>query len=108
MDRRGIHELLCHATIVLAGMFLVFFCIDRVNSAMGFIDSEISKWVLLLFCLCALTSSILSVCLLRSGLRTRHRNGHAQPERRAKSGRAAGGGAEPHSQREIEEEMISK
>ena len=42
-----------HAAIVLSVMYVVFFHIDRVNSAMGFIDNGITK--LLLYALCALS-----------------------------------------------------
>lgn len=47
--------LLAHLDVVLSGMILVLLCIDRVNTAMQFIDNEITKG--LLFGLCA-------VCLL--------------------------------------------
>lgn len=71
MKKIRIWNILCHATIVLSGMFIVFFCIDRVNPAMGFIDSEISKWTLLLFCLVSLGSSIVSIRAIRKALRKR-------------------------------------
>ena len=53
MDIIKVNKILSHTTIVFAGMFLVFFLIDRVNPAMEFISSEISKWVLLLFVISA-------------------------------------------------------
>ena len=71
MKRIRIWSLLCHATIILASMFIIFFCIDRVNPAMGFIDSEISKWVLLSFCLVSLSSSVFSVYAIRKAVRKR-------------------------------------
>ncbi|MBQ3223555.1 MAG: hypothetical protein IJC54_04945 [Clostridia bacterium] len=43
--------LLAHADIVLSGMLLVLLVIDRVNTAMQFIDNHITKG--LLFGLCA-------------------------------------------------------
>lgn len=74
MKHIRIWELLCHITIVFSGMFLVFFCIDRFNPAMGFIDSDISKWTLLAFCLASLSSSIVSVSSIRKVLRKRLKN----------------------------------
>lgn len=62
-------KLLAHLDVILAGMILVLLCIDRVNTAMQFIDNEITKG--LLFGLCA-------VCLV-SGVTLM-----AQPTRRKK------------------------
>lgn len=62
-------KLLAHLDVILAGMILVLLCIDRVNTAMRFIDNEITKG--LLFGLCA-------VCLI-SGVVLM-----AQPTRRRK------------------------
>lgn len=53
--------ILTHAVIILATMFLVFFVIDRFNPVMEFISSEISKWLLCVFAVCALADGILSV-----------------------------------------------
>ena len=39
--------LLAHLDVVLSGMILVLLCIDRVNTAMQFIDNEITKGLLL-------------------------------------------------------------
>ena len=51
---------LCHVNIVISCMFIIFYFIDRVNSAMEFMDSTISKNLLLAFCLSVLVSSILN------------------------------------------------
>ena len=53
-----LRKLLPHAAIVLSGMYLVFFLIDRVNSAMAFIDNDITKWLLLLLCAIAALESV--------------------------------------------------
>ena len=50
-----------HAVIALSGMYLVFFFIDRVNSAMCFINNDITKRLLLV--LCAL-SMYLAACAI--------------------------------------------
>ena len=64
MKKYMLRTLLTHATIVLSVVFLVFFCIDRVNPAMEFIGSDISDWLLCAFCVIALLSSILSAVQL--------------------------------------------
>lgn len=46
-----LRKILPHAAIVLGGMYVVFYCIDRVNTAMGFINNDITKALLLVFCI---------------------------------------------------------
>ena len=53
-----LRKLLPHVTIVMSCMYVVFFCIDRVNSAMAFIDNEITKWLLLALCLISIVEAI--------------------------------------------------
>ncbi|HMM32172.1 MAG TPA: hypothetical protein PKB13_10390 [Clostridia bacterium] len=57
-------DFFCHASIVLGSMFVVFFFLDRVNPAMEFISSDISKGLLLTFCLCAITNGIIGATYL--------------------------------------------
>ena len=45
-----LRKILPHAAIILGGMYVVFYFIDRVNSAMGFINNGITKALLLAFC----------------------------------------------------------
>ena len=45
-----LRKLLPHAAILLCNMYIVFFAIDRVNSAMAFIDNDITKTLLLILC----------------------------------------------------------
>lgn len=47
-----------HVTIVLCNMYIVFYCIDRVNSAMSFIDNSITKALLLILCLLSIVNAI--------------------------------------------------
>ena len=42
--------LLPHGAILICNMYIVFFLIDRVNSAMCFIDNDITKALLLVMC----------------------------------------------------------
>lgn len=53
-----------HASIILSVVFLVFFVIDRFNPAMSFIGCDLSDWLLMIFCVFALTNGILSAAHL--------------------------------------------
>ena len=56
-----LRKLLPHVAIVLSGMYVVFFLIDRVNSAMAFINNDITKWLLLVLCA---VSSLMAAILI--------------------------------------------
>ena len=45
--QKKIREMLPHGAILIANMFIVFFLIDRVNTAMNFIDNGLTKGLLL-------------------------------------------------------------
>ncbi len=62
---RKARKILSHLTIILGGMFLTFFWLDRRNPAMLFIDNEISKWLLLCFSLIALALAIITLVTMR-------------------------------------------
>ena len=47
-----------HAAIILSGMYLVFFLIDRVNGAMSFINNGITKRLLLILCAISVVNAI--------------------------------------------------
>ncbi len=49
MDMSLLKKILCHALIILGGMFLVFSIINFVNDAMNFINNEISLVLLLIW-----------------------------------------------------------
>jgi len=51
-------KLLAHLDVILAGMILVLLCIDRVNTAMRFIDNEITKGMLFGLCAVCLISGV--------------------------------------------------
>lgn len=44
-------RLIPHAAVLICNMYIVFFLIDRVNTAMNFIDNGLTKGLLLLLCL---------------------------------------------------------
>ena len=58
-----------HAAIILGGMYVVFYCIDRVNTAMAFINNPITKTLLLAFCLIGMVNA----CVIISDDRKRAR-----------------------------------
>lgn len=48
-----IRAFLPHVVILICNMYLVFFAIDIVNTAMNFIDNGLTKGLLLIFLICA-------------------------------------------------------
>ncbi len=48
--RNRLRRLLPHAAILICDMYIVFFLIDRVNTAMNFIDNRLTKGLLLALC----------------------------------------------------------
>lgn len=65
-----------HVTIVLCNMYIVFYCIDRVNSAMSFIDNSITKALLLILSLLSIVNAIF---LIRDERRKVTRNSRRHP-----------------------------
>ncbi|MEG1525306.1 MAG: hypothetical protein RRZ24_09950 [Clostridia bacterium] len=80
MEQHRAWNTLCHANIILSSLFIVFFCIDRVNPAMNFLGCAMSKWLLLVFALCALLCGVrTAVYLYRKNVRAAEREyRHAQ------------------------------
>ncbi len=58
---RTIERILPHISIVLSGMLIVFFILDRFNPAMGYLDNSAERVVLLTL---ALTSTINAIQLV--------------------------------------------
>lgn len=54
-----------HVTIVLASMFLIFWFLDILNPVMNFVNCKISNKLLVVFCICSIGTSILTVYLDR-------------------------------------------
>jgi len=63
--------LLAHADVILSGMILVLLVIDRVNTAMQFINNDITKGMLFGLCAVCFVSGI--VLMLQSARRRRKR-----------------------------------
>ena len=71
---KKLRAMLPHAAILIANMYIVFFLIDRVNSAMNFIDNGLTKGLLLAMSLIVLADVLLP---------------RPRPRRRAQAKRAA-------------------
>lgn len=54
-----------HASIILAAMLIVFFVIDRFNSAMGFLDNDGAKILMLLLSITAIINAIMLIAYQR-------------------------------------------
>lgn len=74
-----LRRLLCHGAIVISGMYFVFFGIDRVNSAMSFIDNDITKVLLVILGVI----SIINACMLIREDRARERRRQRRLEQKA-------------------------
>ncbi len=64
-----IKKLLAHSAIVISGMYVVFFFIDRVNPAMAFINNGITKFLLLVLALFSVINAIQVIAMERKKLR---------------------------------------
>lgn len=58
-------NVLPHINIALAITLLTFFVVDRYNRAMSFIDNNITKWMLCVFCATVLIEAIATVIYRR-------------------------------------------
>lgn len=58
---KRINRILPHITIILAGMFIVFWILDILNPVMNFINRKASNKLLLIFCILAIITSIMNV-----------------------------------------------
>ena len=77
-----LRKILPHAAILLCNMYIVFYLIDRVNSAMAFINNDITKALLLILCV---ISTVNSAFLIRDNRRRQiaknRRRAAKRPER---------------------------
>ncbi|MBP1756303.1 MAG: hypothetical protein H6Q59_2701 [Firmicutes bacterium] len=64
---KRIIRILPHITIILSVMFVVLWILDQINPRMNFIDSNLSKLLLIIFCLSSLLTSIVYVVIERRG-----------------------------------------
>ncbi|MCR4621929.1 MAG: hypothetical protein K5663_07585 [Clostridiales bacterium] len=60
-----VNTLTLNAAIIISLMYLVFFGIDRVNTAMEFINNDITKWLLVILAVITIYNSVARMCLDR-------------------------------------------
>ena len=58
-----INTLTLNAAVIISLMYLVFFGIDRVNTAMEFINNDITKWLLVILAVITIYNSVARMCL---------------------------------------------
>ena len=85
---KRILKVLPHATIVMAGMMIVFFLIDRVNTPMGFMTNEFHKWLSFFLALFCMGYSVLLIAYLRYAERENEKRA-VRDRRSARAGSAA-------------------
>ena len=56
-----LRKLIPHCVIIVSAMYFVFFFIDRVNSAMAFINNGLTKGLLFALCVLAIYESVLLI-----------------------------------------------
>lgn len=54
-----------HVTIVLSAMFITFWILDVYNPLMNFLNSDLSKLLLLIFCISSMATAMVAVYLDR-------------------------------------------
>lgn len=83
---RLIKKLLPHVAIVISGMLIVFFVIDRINKPMGFMTNEFHKRLTFVLAILAIYYAVQSIALQR-------RLERAEYQRRLKTARERQAGA---------------
>ena len=91
-----LRKLLPHAAIILSFMYFVFYAIDRVNSAMAFINNAITKALILILCVIAIVEAVMLIRDDRRKTRLREKKRRRQaadakpaPARRTSAARKA-------------------
>jgi len=102
MKRSTIRFLLSHACVIVSLMIVVFFCIDRVNTSMEFMTSEISKWVILLLAVLSFANAFMTISGLRRALKKQLlREAALEETALAETEGADGGASENGESREV-------
>ncbi|MBQ8952561.1 MAG: hypothetical protein IJ048_00465 [Clostridia bacterium] len=79
---RLVKKLLPHVAIVLSGMLIVFFVIDRVNKPMGFMTNEFHKRITFVLALLAIYFAVQLIALQRRAERAEYRRRLREAQRR--------------------------
>lgn len=81
-----LRKILPHAAIIISMMYFVFFFIDRVNSAMAFINNGMTKGLLFILCMITIINALMLIADDRRRTRARRRSApqrSSQPRREA-------------------------
>ena len=70
---RLVRKLLPHVAIVISGMLIVFFVIDRVNKPMGFMTNEFHKRITFVLALLAIYFAVQLIALQRRAERAEYK-----------------------------------
>ena len=73
-----LRKILPHAAIIMSVMYFVFFFIDKVNSAMAFINNDMTKMLLFILCLITIVNAVLIIADDRTRTRAIQRRRHMQ------------------------------
>ena len=88
-----LRKLLPHVAIIISFMYFVFFFIDRVNSAMAFINNDITKVLIFILCVLSLVEAVMIIRDDRRKTRLREKKRQKQaaktPPRRSATKRTA-------------------
>ena len=79
-------NILPHINIALAVTMLTFFVVDRYNRAMSFINNDITKWMLCVFCVTVVVEAIATVLYRRMMAREQNAAIDAANKKRRKNG----------------------
>ena len=66
---KRLSRIIPHLSIVLAGMFTVFWILDIINSTMKFTSRKLSYKLLIVFCVLSIISSVIAVYYERKSRR---------------------------------------
>lgn len=81
-----LRKILPHAAIIISMMYFVFFFIDRVNSAMAFINNGMTKGLLFILCMITIINALMLIADDRRRTSARRRSApqrSSQPRREA-------------------------
>ena len=79
-----LRKILPHGAIIISLMYFVFFFIDRVNTAMAFINNGMTKTLLFILCVISIINAVLMIADDRKRARARRRQNRqpAAPQQR--------------------------
>ena len=87
-----VRKLLPHAVIIISMMYFVFFFIDKVNTAMNFINNPLTKGLLFALCVLSIAQSVMLIGDNRRRERLRASRAKAQGQ---SASRRSGAKAQP-------------